>query len=105
SSVGHARDGAQISRLRRGLWWVTRAVIAGRAGMKWLFWMSAAWEAPEAAGWRWPGWAAVRRPGTRRDLGPLGGGPRGGGGAGGARRPVICGDMLTARVRAAPRGR
>ena len=33
-SVGHARDGAQISRLRRGLWWVTRAVIAGGAGMR-----------------------------------------------------------------------
>src|SRR6516165_4964770 len=34
SSVGHARDSAQISRLRRGLWWVTRAVIAGGAGMR-----------------------------------------------------------------------
>jgi len=34
SSVGHARDGAQISRLRRGLWRVTRAGFeASRGGV------------------------------------------------------------------------
>ena len=43
SSVGHARDSAQISRLRRGLWRVTRAVIAGGAGTRCLFWKSATW--------------------------------------------------------------
>ena len=105
-SVGHARDGAQISRLRRGLWRVTRAVIAGGAGDE----MAVVEErgvvrAGEEAGLALA-WLADREQ-SQDGLGlwPAGAGRRGRPEGWMARRPVISCGMLTAQVRASWPGR